>query len=82
MSRGSGRGNVSIDESFKTTVLYEDGDVVYVCSAPVGSSVSASVWQVKKVDATTGVVITWADGDAEYDNVATDLATVAGLTYG
>ena len=82
MSRGSGRGTVTIDESPKITVLYEDGTVLYVCSASPCSAVSDAVWQVKKVDATTGVKVTWADGDANYDNLATDLATVKAFTYG
>ena len=62
-------------------VLYEDGSVIYVCQAAPGSAVASAVWQVMKVDATAGVVIQYADGDIEFDNVATDLATVKALSY-
>lgn len=82
MSRGSGRGNVSIDESNDITVLYEDGAILYVCSAAPCTALDSPKWRVKKVDATTGVIVTWADGNANYDNLATDLTTVQGFTYG
>lgn len=82
MSRGSGRGNVTIDENPKITVLYDDGSVLYVCSANPCSAVTDPVWQVKKVDATAGLTVTWADGNTNYDNLATDLETVQGFTYG
>ncbi len=43
--------------------------VTYVGFAVVGSLGSDNVWQVKKINETTGVVITWADGNSEFDNV-------------
>lgn len=62
-------------------IVYEEGSVMYVCKAPVGSSARSAVWQVQKVDSTSGVIITWADGDDDFDNVATDLNTVKALSY-
>lgn len=62
-------------------IVYEDGAVMYVCKAPVGSSASAPVWQVQKVDALSGVIITWADGDDDFDNVATNLITVKAFDF-
>lgn len=56
----------------------EVGSVTYLAIAAPGTPQSEAYWQVKKIDKTTGVVITWADGDANYDNVATDLTS---LTY-
>ena len=50
------------------------GDVTYIASAPPGSDEDSPVWQARKVDTTTNVIISWADGDDEFDNVATDLA--------
>lgn len=54
------------------------GTVNYIAVAPPGTLQSEAKWQVKKVDETTGVVITWADGNANFDNQATDLTA---LTY-
>ena len=54
------------------------GSITYVGIAAPGSSQSSAVWQCKKIDETTGTVITWADGNANFDNVSTDLTS---LTY-
>ena len=59
-------------------IVYEDGDILYVCKALIGSVKTDPVWRIKKVD---GMDIEWCDGNALYDNVATDLATVADLDY-
>lgn len=54
------------------------GTVTYVGIAKPGTAQSTAKWQCKKIDTTTGVVITWADGDADFDNSSTDLTI---LTY-
>jgi len=78
-------GGVSTGQPFKftDTVNYaikitEDGSVTYVAYANPGTAQSAASWKCMKMDATTGLVITWADGDLNFDNVATDLTA---LTY-
>lgn len=81
MSRGAGRGNVLIDEDNKAVVLYEASPGLFVCRASIGSALSDAVWQIMRVDTTSGIVVTWADGNSNYDNVATDSATVQGLSY-
>lgn len=53
------------------------GSITYVAIAIPGSSQSSSVWQAKKIDETTGVVVTWADGNDSFDNVATDLTALS-----
>jgi hypothetical protein len=53
------------------------GSVTYVGMAAPGSAQSSAVWQCKKIDETTGTVITWADGDANFDNVSTDLTALS-----
>lgn len=60
------------------TKVTESGLVTYVAEATPGSSQSSAVWRVQKIDETTGAVITWADGNTNFDNVATDLTA---LTY-
>lgn len=55
--------------------------MTYVGKAAIGSSTSSAVWQVKRLDETgspTTLVIKWADGDASFNNVWSDRAT---LTY-
>lgn len=59
--------------------LVESGNIMYIAMAAPGTAESDAKWQARKMDATTGLVITWADSNAEFDNVATDLAS---LTYG
>lgn len=54
------------------------GSITYVAKAATGALQADAVWQCKKIDETTGTVITFADGDANFDNVATDLTA---LTY-
>lgn len=49
-----------------------------MAKAEAGSSQSDAVWRAKKIDETSGIIITWADGDTNFDNVATDLTA---LTY-
>jgi len=58
--------------------LATDGAIDYVGEAPVATAESASAWRIKKVDSTTGVTITWADGNANFDNTWTGYA---GHTY-
>ena len=59
----------------KTTPV---GSITYVGIAQPGSSQASAVWQALKVDETSGTVVTWADGNANFDNIATDLTA---LTY-
>lgn len=54
------------------------GEVTYVGTAPVGTATDEALWQVQKIDSTTGTVVTWADGNDAFDNVWDNYAT---LTY-
>lgn len=54
------------------------GSITYVGVAAPGTAQGTAKWQCKKIDETSGTVITWADGNANFDNVATDLTA---LTY-
>lgn len=44
-------------------------DTIYIGKAKTGTSSSDSDWQIKKIDTTSYIVMTWADGDAEFNNV-------------
>lgn len=51
---------IQIDTSVENTV--------YIGFAPIGSSTGASVWQIQKIDTTSGASFTWADGNSSFDN--------------
>lgn len=70
VSAGSLPLAVRIDEASST--------VTYVGKAKPGGAVALAVWQIMKIDETSGLVITWADGDALFDNIWNDRA---GLVY-
>lgn len=53
-------------------------DVTYVGVASPGSAEGSAVWKIKKIDETTGLSITWADGNSNADNIWTNRAS---LTY-
>jgi len=55
----------------------EVGLVTYVAKAAPGTAQSTAKWQVSKVDETTGTILTWADGNSSYDNIATDLTALS-----
>lgn len=61
---------VRVDEASAT--------VIYIGKAPVSTSTSSSQWQIRKIDTSSGVVITWADGNDYFDNVWDNRS---GLTY-
>jgi hypothetical protein len=52
----------------KTLRLAEVGVYTYIGKAEIGASESEAVWQIKRIDETSGMKIEWADGDALYNN--------------
>lgn len=60
------------------TKVQTSGNITYVGKAAPGTAQSAATWQAKSIDTSSGVVVLWADGNAAFDNVATDLSS---LTY-
>jgi len=58
--------------------ITEAGTVTYIGIAAPGTAQSTALWQCMKIDESSGTVITYADGNASFDNVATDLTS---LTY-
>jgi hypothetical protein len=54
---------------------YTTANVTYVGKAATGSLTSAAVWQIRKIDVTTGMSLTWADGDALFNNIWDNRAT-------
>lgn len=44
-------------------------NVTYIGYAPIGTAGATAGWQIQKLDKTSGLIITWADGNSNYDNV-------------
>lgn len=54
------------------------GSYTYVGEAEVGTTLATAAWRCKRIyDATTTIQVTWADGNANFDNVATNLETLS-----
>lgn len=53
-------------------------NVTYVGRARIGENTAHAVWQIHKINQASGMIITWADGNAEFDNVWDNRAS---LTY-
>lgn len=52
-------------------------NVTYVGYGGIGAATSAATWRIKKLDETTGLVITWADGNRKFDNVWDNRASLS-----
>ncbi len=59
------------------TKITESGNYTYVAKAVIGSAQASAVWQAFRIDETSGMVILWADGNDNFDNVATDLTALS-----
>jgi hypothetical protein len=59
---------VSMSPLTQAVKLATSGNYTYVGKAAIGSLGSASVWQIQRIDQTSGLVIEWADGNANFDN--------------
>lgn len=57
--------------------MVEVGSVIYLGKAQTSTLTSEPKWQIKKIDQTTGIVITWADGNDLFDNVFDDYLTLS-----
>ena len=59
---------------------YQDATYKYFGEAVPGSALTNPEWRVSRMNLTTSQ-LQWADGNANFDNVYTDLATVAAMTF-
>lgn len=59
--------------------MVESNGYTYVCIAPIGTPQATALWQCKRIDETVAgtTVITWADGNNEFDNAATDPSSLS-----
>jgi len=59
------------------TIIVESGTDTYIADAAPGSLDSEAVWKIKKIDEASGTIVGWADGNASFDNLATDLPSLS-----
>ena len=51
-------------------IVVADGATTYVAEAAPGSAATAPEWRCRKIVASGGTtVVTWADGNAKFDNI-------------
>ena len=63
-------------------VTYSDATYDYFCEAPMNTPLSDKAWRIYRKNKTTGQGIYAGNGDKDgYNQPATNLATVAALTY-
>jgi hypothetical protein len=72
--------NISISETVYSQIIRVSGDYTYVMKSSPGAGTSGdAVWQIQRVESVgDNVDILWADGNANFDNVASGYL---GLTY-
>lgn len=66
------------DYTTQLKVKSNDANITYIGKALLGSLTSNSVWQIQKIDDTSGTVITWADGSNAFNQIWDDREN---LTY-
>jgi len=54
---------------YQTRIDDVSGTVSYVGDAQPGVATSETVWRIKKIDTTSGTVITWAEGSSAFDKI-------------
>jgi len=56
--------------NYTTRIEEDSGDanLTYIGNAVIGSSEASAVWQIKRLDATTGLIKLWRDGNDNFDN--------------
>lgn len=60
---------VRLDEASST--------ITYVGFAVPGTATSAASWAIKRLDSTSGLVVLWADGNSNFDNIWDDRASLS-----
>jgi len=69
------------DPSNLSLMIYDDGTYQYFCEAIPGTLLTDSDWRIMRMKKDATSQITWCNGNTNFDNVATDGATVFALNY-
>jgi hypothetical protein len=56
--------------------LVEDGSITYVGYADPGTAEATEEWKVMKLDASSGLKVTWAGGAPDFKYAVTDMASL------
>ena len=59
------------------TKITVSGAITYIGEAAPGTAQATAAWRCQKIDTSSGTVITLADGNSNFDNVATDLTALS-----
>lgn len=56
------------------TTIYDEATstIAYLGNALPGISTSSAFWRISKINTTSGVITTWADGNSNFDNIWAD----------
>lgn len=61
------------------TTLYDEASatIAYLGKALPGTLTSEALWRVSKINTTSGVITTWADGNSNFDNIWDNRASLS-----
>jgi len=76
MENSQNKRTLQLDDRYVTNIQ-TSGNYTYIGKALCGSATSAAVWQIKRIDATTGTIIQWAMGDQDFTHIYDDRAALA-----
>lgn len=62
----------AIPESLREATDSGDANVTYIGLAKLGAVTTEAVWQIRKIDETSGTAITFANGSDNYDSKWSD----------
>lgn len=60
-----------------TVRLIESAPYTYIGKAEIGSAEGSAVWQIKRIDETSGMKILYADGNINFDNIWSNYASLS-----
>ena len=79
MENSQNKRTLQLDDRYVTNIQTA-GNYTYIGKALCGSATSAAVWQIKRIDATTGTIIQWCGGTQNFVYIFDDRAAI-GTTY-
>lgn len=63
--------------SYATQIDTSTTNVIYIGTANPGTATSAASWQIRKFNTASGVVVTFADGNSNFDNIWDNRASLS-----
>lgn len=69
-------GNIGGSTNYATEIRTV-GALTYIGNAAIGAATSSAVWQIKRLDTTSGLTKKWADGNENFDNIFDNYASLS-----